>query len=100
MSAVRDRYVEAGDSGSTRCALSMRGNQNGREWRDEYAGAVCDWGGRVYWIARSKSAREQLAIGRPGSDASGRNHSRSDAIGFETKDSVTGMEIGKCAGRR
>src|SRR2546430_11467935 len=39
MSAVRDRYVEAGDSGSTRCALSMRGNQNGREWRDEYARA-------------------------------------------------------------
>src|SRR5205823_2742659 len=99
MSSVRDRYVEAGDSGSTGCALSMRGNSDGREWRDEYAGAVCDWGGRVYWIARSKSAREQLATRRPGSDASGRSRSRSDPIGFETKDSAAGMEIRKCARR-
>src|ERR1700730_9871485 len=100
MSAVRDRYVEAGDSGSTRCALPMRGNQNGHEWRNEFAGAVCDWGGRVYWLARSKSARQQLAIGRAGSGASGRDRRRSDPIDFETKGPVAGMEIGKCAGRR
>src|SRR4030095_16173079 len=97
MSAVRDRYVEAGNSGSTCCALSMRGNQNRREWRDEFAGAVCDWGGRVYWTARSKSACEQLAVGRFGSGASGRGRRGSDAIDFETKDPVAGMEIGKCA---
>ena len=99
MFAVRDRYVEAGDTGSTRRALSMRGNQNGREWRDEFARAVCHWGGRVYWTARSKSARQQLAIGRAGSGASGRDRRRSTAIDFETEDPIAGMEIGKCTGR-
>ena len=70
MSAVWDRHVEAADSGSASCALSMRRNQNGREWCDEFARALCDWGGRVYWIARSKSARQQLAVGRSGGGAS------------------------------
>ena len=63
--------------------------------------AVCDWRGGVHWIARSESAREQLAVGRPGSGASGGDRCHSDANDdLESEDAVAGMEIGKCAGCR
>ena len=58
------------DSGRACCPLSVRRNQNGREWCDEFARALCDWGGRVYWVARRKSARQQLAVGRSRGGAS------------------------------
>jgi Aspartate oxidase len=99
MSAVRNRYVEAGDSGSTRAHYQCGGIKTDVNGVTSLPGLVCDWGGGVYWTARSKSARQQLAVGRPGSGASGRDCRRSDAIDFETKDAVAGMEIGKCAGR-
>lgn len=97
--AVRDRYVEAADSSRAGGALSMRRNQNGREWRNEFARVVCDRRGGVHRIARSKPSCKQLATGGSGGGASCSGGLHRRATGFKTKNPVAGMEIGKCAGR-
>src|SRR5207247_1140084 len=48
---IRDRHVETADSSRAGGALSVRWNQDGRERRDEFARAICDWRSRVHWIA-------------------------------------------------
>src|SRR5207247_10818525 len=98
MPAVRGRHVEAADSSRAGGALSMRWNQNRREWRDEFAWVVCDRRGGVYRIARSKSSREQFAAGRPGGSAccGDRLHARESPS--QTKNFVTQIEIATPAG--
>ena len=77
------------------------GIKTGREWRDEFARALCDWRGRVHWVARRESTREQLAVGRFGGGASRGGRGRCEQRPrFKTRNSVAGMEIGKRAGRR
>ena len=96
--ALRDRHVEAGNTSCAGSALSMRRNQNRREWRDEFAWVVCDRRGGVHRIARSKSSREQFAAGRPGGSASCGDRLHARGIQFKTKNFVARMEIGKRAG--